>query len=396
MPVEVTASKKTDAEIRGDAEEGVVRLPKRDYVILPMISLLTVVLMVGGAEAVSRIGWPDYSEDSCSVGMGRHKANCSVEQKTMEGPRYVESYNECGYRSAAHCGPKPANTTRVALLGSSFTLAFGVPYEDGFPAKTEKQLSAACGRPVEMQNLSGIQLQPLQLYRRVDEALALNPDLLVVSINPMDAHEDYSDEDLRNRDNPEAAERKVLRMSRFQSLKKKALDQFTFVQLLQHFRYLNREDYLQHFLQYGDEVDYLRTPLPPLWARRFEALDFLLGEIARKANERNIPVVFIAGLSRVQAGLMSETNQRAGIDPNEFELRFAEIAAKHGITNIDPDPEFRARPDAIDLFYPVNGHLTPEGNTVYSAALTRGLLTSDLPAFRGCAQTQRLSEVTKQ
>ena len=361
------------------------QLPPRDYFLLPLISLITIIVMLASAETVSRVAWPEYSEDPCSLSAGRHKANCSSKQKTMEGAAYVEAYNECGYRSLAPCGPKPPGHIRIALLGASFGLGFGVAYQQAFPAKTEQQLTMACGRQVEIQNLSAIQLQPIQIYRRVDEALALQPDLLILSINPFDAHTDYSDEDMRDRDEPAALDRKVPPMPPLKRLINNTSDQFTFIQVLQHFRYLDNDDYIHHFLQYGDEVDYLREPLSDAWTRRFAQLDVLLGEISDKAHEKGVPVVFISGISRVQAGLMSEPNRPAGVDPFLFERKFAEIAARHDIVNIDPDSEFSHRPNAANLFYPVNGHLTEEGNTVYEQALTRGLLSSNLAVFRGCS-----------
>jgi hypothetical protein len=61
------------------------------------------------------------------------------------------------------------------------------------------------------------------------------------------------------------------------------------------------------------------------------------------------------------------------------------IAARHDIVNIDPDSEFGRYPNATNLFYPVNGHLTEEGNSVFEQALVRGLLSSDLAIFSGCS-----------
>src|SRR5579875_1567383 len=136
--------------------EAQAKLPRRDYILLPLLSLLTIVLLIGGSEAVARIGWPDYTEDPCSLPDGHHKPNCSAVLKAMEGPRYLEAYNECGYRSRASCGPKPAGHIRIAMLGSSFTLAFAVPYDQGFPGEVEQRLSNACKRPVEIQNLSAV------------------------------------------------------------------------------------------------------------------------------------------------------------------------------------------------------------------------------------------------
>ncbi len=361
------------------------RLPRRDYILLPLISLITIIAMIAAAETVSRVIWPDYTLDPCSLPGGHYKPNCSVKQKTMEGPSYLLSFNECGYRTLAPCGPKPSGHIRAALLGSSFALGFGVPYEDTFAVKTEQQLSRACRRPVEIQNLGAEALQPLQVYRRVDEALALQPDLLIITINPADAVTDYTDREISDRDQPSALERKVVPLSRLAQLSREVSDQFTFIQVLQHFRYLNKNDYIQHFLSYGDQVDYLRPPMSEAWRRRFAQLDLLMGEMADKAHQRGVPLIFISGLNRIQAGLLNEPNFRPGIDPYAFEREFAEIAARHDIVNIDPNSEFSHLPNAINLFYPVNGHLTEEGNSVFEQALVRGLLSSDLAVFRGCS-----------
>jgi len=64
---------------------------------------------------------------------------------------------------------------------------------------------------------------------------------------------------------------------------------------------------------------------------------------------------------------------RPGIDPNAFERESAEVSARHDIVNIELDCDISHRADAKNLFYPVHGHLTEEGNTVYEQALTRGL-----------------------
>jgi hypothetical protein len=265
-------------------------------------------------------------------------------------------------------------------------MAFGVPYEQGFPSRAEQELSRACRRPVEIQNLSSQQLQPLQLYRLADEALALKPDLLIVSINPTDADVSYTDQDIGDRNQPAALQRKEPPRSAVTKLVRYVQDNATFVVVAQHYRFLNQEDYIKHYLQYGDMADYLRPPYTGAWAKRFSQLDILLGDIAGKARAQGVPVAFIPGISRAQAGLMSEPARPSGVDPYAFEREFAAIDARHGILNIDPDPDFSRRPNATHLFYPVNGHLNVEGNAVFEQALTRGLLSSDLPVFQGCSK----------
>jgi hypothetical protein len=95
------------------------RLRLRDYFLLPLISLITVIVMIGSAEAVSRVVQPDYSLDPCSLLGGHHNANCSSKQKTIEGPDYLEAYNECGYwTSGAVWGQDSLEYRRAPLISS--------------------------------------------------------------------------------------------------------------------------------------------------------------------------------------------------------------------------------------------------------------------------------------
>ena len=87
------------------------KLPRRDIVLLPLISMLTLLCMLAGAEVITRIVWPEQIVNSCQVpdpSLGfRYRPNCSSTMKSAEGPWYTNDYNECGYRSAASCGPVP-------------------------------------------------------------------------------------------------------------------------------------------------------------------------------------------------------------------------------------------------------------------------------------------------
>src|SRR5271156_4840126 len=150
--------------MRADLEE---HFPPRDFLILPLLSLLTLVAIVGGAETCARHVWEAREDSSCDqttpLEGNRYKPNCTARMKLAEGPWVQSSYNECGYRSTAPCrGAKPPNTIRLALLGASDAEGYYVSYPDTFAARSEKILTRECGRPVEIQNLAGSGLQLLQ------------------------------------------------------------------------------------------------------------------------------------------------------------------------------------------------------------------------------------------
>src|SRR5438309_415013 len=87
------------------------RLPRRDFVILPLLSVLTVAVMLGGAEVATRLAMPQKSVDECLVPdpvLGhRPLANCVSHTKSAEGEWVENRYNDCGYRADSSCRPPP-------------------------------------------------------------------------------------------------------------------------------------------------------------------------------------------------------------------------------------------------------------------------------------------------
>ncbi|MET0375383.1 MAG: hypothetical protein ABW128_14155 [Rhizorhabdus sp.] len=161
----------------------------RDVILLPLLALATAALFVVPAELVVRKMYPDYEHDRCVrlVGTQPHGVpNCQSRSKAAEGPWVENRYNECGYRSPAHCGRKPVGVTRIAVLGSSTGSGWLVPEQDSLTGRLGRELTSACGRPVETQNLAVEGLPLKDLANSAREALKLNPDALVLVITSYD------------------------------------------------------------------------------------------------------------------------------------------------------------------------------------------------------------------
>ncbi len=92
------------------------RLPRRDFIILPLISLTTIAVLFVATEIGARLLWPESGSSTClvtdSVEGLREKPNCEERLKNAEGPWVTYHYNECGYRTSASCVP-----SRPALSG---------------------------------------------------------------------------------------------------------------------------------------------------------------------------------------------------------------------------------------------------------------------------------------
>lgn len=365
------------------------RLSRRDYLVLPLLSVLTIALMLGASEAVTRTIWPEHMEDNCLEHKTmRHKPNCTVKLKIAEGQEYTKTYNECGYRSDYSCGPKPPDHIRIAFLGSSIAEGDGVAYDKTIAGLTEKRMTQACHRTVEVQNVSAKGLLSMDIYRRTGEALALKPDVLLVTMNPKDTDQLYTDKEMADRNKPLGpAEYRVahqgILLATLHAVARLKLNFRTAV-VLEHFVFQDQSRYLKLYLASGDQSDFLRQPFSPLWQKRFQQLDTFLGEMADQAHAQGVPIVFMSSMQRAQVGFLSEKHLPPGVDPYAYERQFEQISAKHGIIDIDAASAFSKYPKSSNLYYAVDQHPIPKGNEIFTDVLTRGLLSSNIPAFEGC------------
>lgn len=366
------------------------KLPRRDYVILPLLSIFTIIFMLAAAEITARIIWPVNLVDTClvwdPVTGPYHKPNCETRMKAAETPWVSERFNNCGYRDSAPCGPKPPGTVRVALMGSSMAEGYLVPYAQTFAAQAPEQLSRICHRRVEFENMGIEGFTPLYAYRRLSEALALQPDLVMLTITPLDVERDPGAKVIANRKGkqPVAAPPVAVKVDIGHRIKDLLSGQSRIVVIAQHFLYKNEQTYAKLFLLQGEHAAFLRTPFTPAWERRFADLDLMLGEMAGTLHQHNIPFVLTATPHEAAAALMTEGALPTGVDPYAFDRRLAQIAAKHGIIYIDLFPEFRHPPTPDAFFYPENGHMTALGQAAITSAVVHRFLDGRFPMFSAC------------
>ena len=84
------------------------------------------------------------------------------------------------------CGPKPADTYRIVLIGSSFNYGMGVASQEGFATLLPRQLSRRTGRKIELYNEAMQWGFPRSVDLRFGEVLAAKPDLILWPLTPMD------------------------------------------------------------------------------------------------------------------------------------------------------------------------------------------------------------------
>jgi hypothetical protein len=378
-------------------------LPRRDFVILPLLCLATVLVMLIGSELVARAVFVERGRESCAEPDALHryhfKSNCVSYQKMAEGPEVEYAFNDCGYRTKESCRGRPAQTLRLALLGSSTAEGLGVPYDQIFAARASKELSALCGKSVEFQNLGAPGYSLLDSYLETDEALALRPDLVMLAIIPFDIEADVEPSQLANRFNPEMLARigsatqaeprsLVGKMNRF--VRAVGSDSRA-VLAAQDLLFQNQATYIDLYLRLGDKADFLRSRLTPSWKKHLADLELLLGEMAQKIHAAGIPFVLVLGPVRAQAILLEAANRPSGIDPYALAQRVAAIAARHGVAFVDVLDEFRNDKKPEKSFYTVDGHPNARGHAMFARAIERRLTEGDFPAFAGCRKLLQAS-----
>src|ERR1700679_3714079 len=115
------------------------RLPRRDWILLPLLSLLTICGMVAGVNLAAKGVFRGETAFHClvpgSLLTGDYAPPNSVcRDKNYESQWTEYRFNSCGHRAGMECGPKPAGSYRIVVIGSSVAMGHLVTRENTFAA----------------------------------------------------------------------------------------------------------------------------------------------------------------------------------------------------------------------------------------------------------------------
>ena len=361
--------------------------------LLPLVSLATVIVMSAGAEVTTRVLWPEHTINSCRMAdpeLGyRYRAGCTAVTKAAEGPWTTNSYNECGYRSAAPCAPVPSGTRRVALIGSSLSEGYMVPYAQTVGASLGQDLTEACHAPVEVQNLGGIGYFGPILASRMAEALRLKPDAILLLLSPFDL-----EGELETAAPKPGAQAALEAPEGLQHRLFTALKSSRAVLVAQHFLFQNPSVYLPLYLRYGDKADFLRPPFTPNWDARLQTFDALLGDLGHLAHDAHVQLTVGFVPQEAQVALMAGRPIPAGIVPEALPQALDAIAERHGVAFVDTSEALRLQPAPEQLFYQVDGHLSGLGQPVIAAYIAGRLTDVPQDGFSDCHRSASVRVAT--
>lgn len=388
-------------------------LPKRDWILLPLIGLLTIALILVSTEWIARKLFTESlnGTDRCRtfndpVSGVERVANCVYWGKDFETQPTEYRFNSAGYRSDVEFGPKSTGTYRIALVGSSYGLGAGTPNEQIFAVTLPADLSRRTGHAVELYNetIPGVPGLPQSLALRFQDILATKPDLVLWELTEWDiketlaplpvavtpVHEQSRQEEAWIRLREDLATHEVRRVisdlhdlvrGSLVSLKS-LMDGSGTALMLRHYLYESQSIYVKYSLSGPDEfVGYLRSEPSLKWQARLRAFDGDLANVQAQAKEAGVTLAVVLLPSHTQAEMVSLGHWPAGFDPYKLDNEVRLTAMSHGAISIDIFPGYRDIPDPVRYYLPADGHPNARGQALISGLLADKLSAGAVPAL---------------
>ena len=356
------------------------------HLLLAAISLgIFLVLAEGG----SRLLWYEEHEGNsyCSENdpqlIHRNKPNCEYSLKKTEGKELVRyAFNSCGFRDERSCQLVKESTEAIAV-GDSFTFGAMTPIGQTYVRKAEEILKDKIDSNFIFTNagVSGYDLG--QYAAKVRQVLKRKPQLITIGLLPNDLFSDLSPAALQNRaqaDKPaEEAYKKIYQSERpwLEQVGRKVIRNSRFLDFLSYLLLSQDEIYMQTYKLRKSEDSYLRSEYSKQWQEKIQNTERLLQQISAEAAKVNAKLLVVAIPQRIQTLLLNEDNLDK-LDPWAFSKRIRQICRKNKIPFIDFLETLKGHPSPAQLFYPLDGHLTPEGQELLGKVLAESVIELNL------------------
>jgi len=398
-------------EINPDNQKG-AEVAGRDWVLLPLLGLLTIAVLACSTELIARHFFAESASvgEECMVLNRSSKSlggipNCVCQEKIPEGKLIQYRFNSSGYRSDTEFGPKLPGTFRIVVIGGSFAVADRVPIEVAFATTLSSKLSRLTGKKVEILNegMAGGAGYPPIVALRFNEAIGAKPDLILRILTPLDVqHEgvilsvppakEWRAAKFISRI-PVACLRRLLYEKRglYEQVRSFLLFERTTL-MLRHVLYESQSQYVKAVLKSGGEhitdPGFLRAEQDAEWKEQLLRFDNDDAGIEGRVKAAGVPLVTVLVPNRELATMISMGRWSADFDPFKLDNELRSIVTSHGGIYIDILPEFRNIPNAEQGYYPVEGHLNAGGHAIISSLLAKELTRGAVPALKATAQPQ--------
>jgi len=392
---------------------GEAKLPRRDWVLLPLLSLFTIALISLSTEWTARRVFPQYPGNiyQCIVGGNTPDGTRGVPNSVCRGNRGdspIEDYrlNSCGHRAGMECGPKPPGTYRIVLLGASFVIGEGVPMEKTLAAVLPADLSSRTGGKVDLYNEGMFSESPATIGSHFDQVTAAQPDMILWVLTPFDIKLETvvmssagSSPAAGKDDSPPREKLSVMGRIRrrlrvtiatrgiaettsvlFHYYVGMYSNHLTSVVLLRHLLDRNQSQYVKSYLANPD-AEFLNANPGAGWQSNLTRFGADYEQIEAQARAAGVPLVVVLIPNRAQAAMISMGKWPSGADPFRLDEDLRSIVSGRGGIYVDILPDFRDVPSAEQYFYMVNGHPDEHGNALLAGMLARALTSGAVPAL---------------
>jgi hypothetical protein len=403
-----------------NASDGVsTSLPRRDWLLIPLLVLLTIVVLAGSIEGISRSVFRESKTTSLSClvlddphGAVHAKPNTVCAQKIFESELTEFRFNDCGHRTSLPCAPPPAGTYRIVLLGSSLAEGMWVPVQQTFAAELPGRLSELTNRKVDLYNEAMQWGTPRSVDLRVGEVLAAKPDMVLWTVTPWDIEHvklrlPYIP-GKQEEDNGEAAAAVPTQVQQpaphglWQKLSAsyhkyaspaafveakwarliQPLNETRTVFMLKHELYKSQNQFLKHYVMEGDAAGFLQKDTPKIWQTHLNDFDGYLGDVAAQLKASGVPLVVTVLPHRSQTDMISMGEWSSDVDPYLIGDQVKQIAERRGVTYFDILHDFRTIPNPDQYFFPVDGHMNANGHLVLTRVIAKELTSGVVPALK--------------
>jgi hypothetical protein len=376
------------------------KLARRDWILLPMLSLMTILILVVSAELAARYFYQESEShaEKCLELLNAPKSmggvpNSVCWEKIPEGVLERYQFNSSGYRSNTEFGPKSPGTFRIVILGSSFALGARVPIEDAMATKLSPELSQLTGKKIEILNmgLAGAAGYPPNVALRIKDALAVQPDLIILVMTPWDIQKQAENRPLDDPGIlPRADASKIEKLIiQFRNHRWRAL------LMIRHFLYQSQSQFVKVFLPKGDvghDSGFLNAEYDDGWKRHLQQFEIRDALIEARVKTAGVPMATVLIPLRAQAAMLSMNEWPAGYDPYKLGNDVRSIITSHGGTYLDILPEYRNIPNPEQGYYPVEGHLNARGNETVTRLLAKELTSGVVPALKATSPQVAIQE----
>jgi hypothetical protein len=367
---------------------------RRDFLLMPVIGLLTVVAICLSAELIARTrfyelptGLSACLDDSDPTKGVRGVPNSVCHEKSLESDDVEYRLDSRGYRSVTDLRAKESGIYRIVLIGSSVAMGEQTQLAGSPAALLTLRLSALTGRKIEVYNEGMAWGFARNANLRFQDAIDAQPDLILWVVTPLDVARSEGTL-VRTVDTPPGGKGiQYLKSSILHYIRRHGGD-IVIGQVLRHYLYEHQsaDQYVRAALQGqtpDDESGFLMLGPGPAWRQHWTDFSGHAQDMFGRAHAAGVPMAVAFAPNRVQAAMISANEWPAGYDPYAIDRTLKTIVRADGGTFIELLPRYRAVPGSEHFYLALDGHPTTPGYAFLAESLARELSAGLIPARAG-------------